>query len=305
MSFTLLPAVDVADGQAVRLVQGEAGTETGYGDPLRGGAGLAARRRRVDPSRRPRRRVRPRVQRRAARRGRRRSWTWPSSCPAASATTRRWSARWPPGAPGSTSAPPRWRTRDWCAQGDRRARRADRRRAGRRITDGAHRLAARGWTTDGGDLWETLERLDRDGCARYVVTDVSKDGTLRGPNVDLLRDVAAATTGAGDRLRRHRRGRPTWSRWPRRPHRGRTSRARSSARRCTPAGSRCPRRWPRCARWPRPGRPAELMAVAVRVIPCLDVDAGRVVKGVNFPTCATRATRSRWPASTTPRARTS
>ena len=62
-----------------------------------------------------------------------------------------------------------------------------------RITDAGHRLAARGWTTDGGDLWETLERLDRDGCARYVVTDVSKDGTLQGPNVDLLRDVAAAT----------------------------------------------------------------------------------------------------------------
>ena len=50
-----------------------------------------------------------------------------------------------------------------------------------RSPDGAHRLAARGWTTDGGDLWETLERLDRDGCARYVVTDVSKDGTLQGP----------------------------------------------------------------------------------------------------------------------------
>jgi phosphoribosylformimino-5-aminoimidazole carboxamide ribonucleotide (ProFAR) isomerase len=62
-----------------------------------------------------------------------------------------------------------------------------------RITDAGHRLAARGWTTDGGDLWETLARLDRDGCARYVVTDVSKDGTLRGPNTALLRDVAAAT----------------------------------------------------------------------------------------------------------------
>ena len=62
-----------------------------------------------------------------------------------------------------------------------------------KISDGAHRLAARGWTTDGGDLWETLERLDRDGCARYVVTDVSKDGTLKGPNVELLRAVAAAT----------------------------------------------------------------------------------------------------------------
>ena len=51
-------------------------------------------------------------------------------------------------------------------------------------------LAARGWTRDGGDLWEVLDRLERDGCARYVVTDVSKDGTLTGPNLDLLREVA-------------------------------------------------------------------------------------------------------------------
>jgi phosphoribosylformimino-5-aminoimidazole carboxamide ribotide isomerase/phosphoribosylanthranilate isomerase len=55
-------------------------------------------------------------------------------------------------------------------------------------------LAARGWTKEGGDLFETLERLDRDGCARYVVTDVAKDGTLAGPNIELLRSVCAATT---------------------------------------------------------------------------------------------------------------
>ena len=54
-------------------------------------------------------------------------------------------------------------------------------------------LAARGWTREGGDLWATLERLDRAGCARYVVTDVTKDGTLRGPNLDLLRDVCSRT----------------------------------------------------------------------------------------------------------------
>jgi 1-(5-phosphoribosyl)-5-[(5-phosphoribosylamino)methylideneamino] imidazole-4-carboxamide isomerase/N-(5'phosphoribosyl)anthranilate isomerase len=57
-------------------------------------------------------------------------------------------------------------------------------------------LAARGWTKDGGDLWETLARLDADGCPRYVVTDVHRDGTLTGPNLDLLRDVCAATQGA-------------------------------------------------------------------------------------------------------------
>jgi phosphoribosylformimino-5-aminoimidazole carboxamide ribonucleotide (ProFAR) isomerase len=57
-------------------------------------------------------------------------------------------------------------------------------------------LAARGWTEDGGDLWETLARLDADGCRRYVVTDVHRDGTLTGPNLDLLKDVCAATQGA-------------------------------------------------------------------------------------------------------------
>jgi 1-(5-phosphoribosyl)-5-[(5-phosphoribosylamino)methylideneamino] imidazole-4-carboxamide isomerase/N-(5'phosphoribosyl)anthranilate isomerase len=54
-------------------------------------------------------------------------------------------------------------------------------------------LAARGWTKEGGDLWETLARLDADGCARYVVTDVHRDGTLTGPNLQLLRDVCART----------------------------------------------------------------------------------------------------------------
>ena len=54
-------------------------------------------------------------------------------------------------------------------------------------------LAARGWTRDGGDLDEALARLDRDGCRRFVVTDVTKDGTLAGPNLDLLRRVCART----------------------------------------------------------------------------------------------------------------
>ena len=56
-----------------------------------------------------------------------------------------------------------------------------------------HVLAARGWTKEGGDLFETLERLERDGCARYVVTDVTKDGTLQGPNLESLKEVCAAT----------------------------------------------------------------------------------------------------------------
>jgi phosphoribosyl isomerase A len=57
-----------------------------------------------------------------------------------------------------------------------------------------HRLAARGGIRDRGDLWAALERLDQDGCARYVVTDVSRDGMLRGPNVDLYREVTRATS---------------------------------------------------------------------------------------------------------------
>lgn len=56
-----------------------------------------------------------------------------------------------------------------------------------------HTLAARGWTENGGNLFETLARLDKDGCARYVVTDVNKDGTLTGPNIELLKEVCEAT----------------------------------------------------------------------------------------------------------------
>ncbi len=56
-----------------------------------------------------------------------------------------------------------------------------------------HVLAARGWTKEGGNLFETIERLERDGCARYVVTDVTKDGTLKGPNIELLKEVCAVT----------------------------------------------------------------------------------------------------------------
>lgn len=56
-----------------------------------------------------------------------------------------------------------------------------------------HTLAARGWTSEGGDLFETIERLDRNGCARYVLTDVARDGTLTGPNLELLTSVCHST----------------------------------------------------------------------------------------------------------------
>jgi phosphoribosylanthranilate isomerase len=83
---------------------------------------------------------------------------------------------------------PQWCARALAKYGDRIAVGLD-----VRLIDGEHRLRGRGWVSDGGDLWEVLERLERDGCTRYVVTDVTKDGTLTGPNLDLLREVCAAT----------------------------------------------------------------------------------------------------------------
>jgi phosphoribosylanthranilate isomerase len=63
-------------------------------------------------------------------------------------------------------------------------------------------VSARGWTCDGGDLYEVLARLNKAGCARYVVTDIRRDGTMTGPNLDLLREVCAHTDAPGHRLRR-------------------------------------------------------------------------------------------------------
>ena len=79
---------------------------------------------------------------------------------------------------------PQWTARAIAEHGDRVAVGLDVR---------GTRLAARGWTTEGGDVWEALARLDGHGCARYVVTDVAKDGMLAGPNLRLLRDVCART----------------------------------------------------------------------------------------------------------------
>jgi 1-(5-phosphoribosyl)-5-[(5-phosphoribosylamino)methylideneamino] imidazole-4-carboxamide isomerase/N-(5'phosphoribosyl)anthranilate isomerase len=80
---------------------------------------------------------------------------------------------------------PEWTARVIAEHGDRIAVGLDVR---------GHVLAARGWTKEGGDLFETIERLERDGCARYVVTDVTKDGTLQGPNIELLKEVCAVTS---------------------------------------------------------------------------------------------------------------
>ncbi|MDA0636296.1 bifunctional 1-(5-phosphoribosyl)-5-((5-phosphoribosylamino)methylideneamino)imidazole-4-carboxamide isomerase/phosphoribosylanthranilate isomerase PriA [Nonomuraea sp. MCN248] len=188
MSLVLLPAVDVAYGQAVRLVQGEAGTETGYGEPL--AAALAWQEagaewiHLVDLDA-------------AFGRGSNRELITDligrldvnvelsggirddESLAAALAT----------GCRRVNIGTAALEKPDWCRKiiaehGDKIAVGLDVR---------GTTLAARGWTEDAGDLWEVLDRLEADGCPRYVVTDVTKDGTLKGPNLDLLKQVCART----------------------------------------------------------------------------------------------------------------
>ncbi|WP_291380194.1 bifunctional 1-(5-phosphoribosyl)-5-((5-phosphoribosylamino)methylideneamino)imidazole-4-carboxamide isomerase/phosphoribosylanthranilate isomerase PriA [Demequina sp.] len=184
----LLPAVDVADGQAVRLTQGAAGSETGYGDPLsaaldwvNGGAEwihlvdldaafgrgsnaelLAAVVKAVDVK----------VEMSGGIRD-------DESLDRAMATG---CARVNLGTAALEN--PEWTASAIDRFGDRVAVGLDVR---------GTTLAARGWTKEGGDLWEVLARLDAAGCARYVVTDVNKDGMLNGPNLELLAQVCEAT----------------------------------------------------------------------------------------------------------------
>jgi phosphoribosylanthranilate isomerase len=188
-ALELLPAVDVAGGQAVRLVQGEAGSETFYGDPLE--AALAWQRagaqwiHLVDldaafgrgSNRELLAKVVGVVDIRVELSGGIRDDT---SLGAAMATG---CARVNLGT--AALEDPDWTRTAIDRYGDQVAVGLDVR---------GTTLAARGWTRQGGDLWETLARLDADGCARYVVTDVTKDGTLRGPNLDLLREVCARTS---------------------------------------------------------------------------------------------------------------
>jgi phosphoribosylanthranilate isomerase len=191
VTLDLLPAVDVAGGQAVRLVQGAAGSETSYGDPLEAalawqadgaewihlvdldaafGRGsnaplLATVVERVDVK----------VELSGGIRD-------DASLAAALATG---AARVNIGT--AALEDPLWCHRVVGEYGDRVAIGLDVR---------GRTLSARGWTRDGGDLYEVVQRLDQAGCRRYVVTDILKDGTLKGPNVDLLRDVCARTPAA-------------------------------------------------------------------------------------------------------------
>ena len=191
MTFVILPAVDVAGGAAVRLVQGAAGTETSYGDPIQAALAWARdgaewihlvdldaafgrgnnRELLADVVRR----VGVAVELSGGIRDE-------SSLIAALATG---AARVNLGTAALES--PEWVRSAIARHGERIAVGLDVR---------GQTLAARGWTKDGGDLWETLARLDADGCSRYVVTDVHRDGTLTGPNLGLLKDVCAATQAA-------------------------------------------------------------------------------------------------------------
>ncbi|MCC9175905.1 bifunctional 1-(5-phosphoribosyl)-5-((5-phosphoribosylamino)methylideneamino)imidazole-4-carboxamide isomerase/phosphoribosylanthranilate isomerase PriA [Arthrobacter sp. zg-Y859] len=184
----LLPAVDVADGQAVRLVQGEAGSETSYGDPL--DAALAwqndgaewvhlvdldaafGRGSNLDLLSRVVKSLDIKVELSG---GIRDDESLEKALELGAARVNLGTAALEnPGWTASAIA-----------------------RYGQAIAVGLDvrgtTLAARGWTQEGGDLWEVLARLEEAGCARYVVTDVTKDGTLRGPNLELLREVLKRT----------------------------------------------------------------------------------------------------------------
>ena len=106
-----------------------------------------------------------------------------------SATTARWRQRWPPAAPGSTSAPPRSNGRTGYGRD---------RRYGERSPSGStsgHDAVGPRLDRGRGRLFDVLARLDADGCVRYVLTDVRRDGTLTGPNLDLLATCAPPPTG--------------------------------------------------------------------------------------------------------------
>jgi 1-(5-phosphoribosyl)-5-[(5-phosphoribosylamino)methylideneamino] imidazole-4-carboxamide isomerase/N-(5'phosphoribosyl)anthranilate isomerase len=186
--LVLLPAVDVADGRAVRLVQGAAGTETSYGDPLTaaeawqsGGAewihlvdldaafGRGENRQLLAD-------VVGRLDVQVEMSGGIRD---DATLEAALAT----------GCARVNIGTAALEDPEWCAKAIARH--------GERIAIGLDvrgtTLAARGWTREGGELFEVLGRLDSEGCARYVVTDVGRDGTMTGPNLDLLREVCVAT----------------------------------------------------------------------------------------------------------------
>jgi len=186
----LLPAVDVADGKAVRLTQGEAGSETDYGSPLEAAqtwidAGaewihlvdLDAAFGRGDNRAIIREVVNASSKVKIELSGGIRDDASLEAALEAGATRVNLGT--------AALENPEWTERVISKFGDAIAVGLDVR---------GTTLAARGWTREGGDLWEVLARLEGAGCPRYVVTDVTKDGTLKGPNVDLLREVMQRTS---------------------------------------------------------------------------------------------------------------
>ena len=184
--LTLLPAVDVANGKAVRLLKGQAGTETDYGDPLDAARDWAEAGARwihlVDLDAAFGRGSNAELLARIVGEvgikvelsgGIRDDASLTRALEAGAARINLGTA---------ALEDPEWTERVISDHGDLIAVGLDVR---------GSTLAARGWTKEGGNLWETLERLNAAGCSRYVVTDVTRDGTLTGPNLELLRAVAS------------------------------------------------------------------------------------------------------------------
>lgn len=187
-ALELLPAVDVADGQAVRLVQGEAGSETGYGDPLEAALSwqeqgaewihlvdLDAAFGRGDNQQVLARVVSEMNIKIELSGGIRDDASLDRALELGATRVNLGTA---------ALENPEWTARAIERHGDAIAVGLDVR---------GETLAARGWTKEGGNLWEVLKRLEDAGCPRYVVTDVTKDGTLRGPNTELLAQVCRVT----------------------------------------------------------------------------------------------------------------
>ncbi|MCX6431821.1 MAG: bifunctional 1-(5-phosphoribosyl)-5-((5-phosphoribosylamino)methylideneamino)imidazole-4-carboxamide isomerase/phosphoribosylanthranilate isomerase PriA [Actinobacteria bacterium] len=190
-SLVLLPAVDIADGQAVRLVQGKAGSETHYGSPVDAARSWVAqgaewihlvdldaafgRGSNAALIAQVVRDVRSSVKVELSggiRDDESLKHALATGCERVNLGT-------------AALEDPDWTEKVIGEHGDRIAVGLDVR---------GTTLSARGWTQDGGDLWETLGRLDAAGCARYVVTDVAKDGTRHGPNFHLLKQGCESTT---------------------------------------------------------------------------------------------------------------
>jgi 1-(5-phosphoribosyl)-5-[(5-phosphoribosylamino)methylideneamino] imidazole-4-carboxamide isomerase/N-(5'phosphoribosyl)anthranilate isomerase len=188
--LTLLPAVDVADGKAVRLTQGAAGSETSYGDPVEAADNWASQGAEwihlVDLDAAFGRGNNTGVIKKVIKNTPRRVNIELSGGIRDDETLEAALATGAKRINLGTAAleNPEWAAHVIAEYGEAIAVGLDVR---------GTTLAARGWTQEGGDLWHVMERLEEAGCARYVVTDVTKDGTLKGPNLELLAQVCSRT----------------------------------------------------------------------------------------------------------------